>query len=313
MNYDFPNPETAQFPSMVAVSVTNLCNFRCVHCFHPTYVRQPQFRPQHMETTVFRRIADELGRYPHALLRFIAWGEPLMHPHLVELVGYARRAAPRKRLTLITSGYLLTPKRSQDLMVARLDLVEVSIDAATPATYRRVRLSPDPDAFAVVEQNVREALRLRDALGSRMRIVVSYVVWPHEESEAEYGAFHAKWSGTADDVVKRPLHSFKGTVDPRGPLPIVRQPCYGLWARCHVNPWGQVGVCYNDWDNHYVLGDFRRPGTTIAGIWQGPELSRLRAEQCRGLFRGCCARCRDYNPDAWQHPYEEVVARCCPQ
>jgi hypothetical protein len=72
-----------------------------------------------------------------------------------------------------------------------------------------------------------------------------------------------------------------------------------------------VNVCYNDWENKYVLGDLRDPDTTIASIWQGTPLTQLRVDQCKGIFGGMCAECRDYNPDAWNRPYERVVSRCC--
>ena len=72
-----------------------------------------------------------------------------------------------------------------------------------------------------------------------------------------------------------------------------------------------MSVCYNDWENKYILGDLRDADTTIAGIWQGPTLTQLRVGQRKGIFAGLCAECRDYNPDAWNHPYEQVVGRCC--
>lgn len=313
MNYEFPTPEDTAFPKMVVVSLTNACNYACLHCFHPTYVRQPGYKRHDMEPEVFHRIADELGEHPGSILRFIAWGEPLLHPQLVDFARYARQVTPGNAITLITNGYWLTPPRSKALMEAGLDLVEVSIDAATLETYRKLRVSANPDAFLVVENNVREMVRQRNEAGFKTRIAVSFILWPAEESKAEFDAFQKKWEGVADEIVRRRLHTFKGTIQGTAPLPALRRPCYGLWARCNINPWGQVSVCYNDWENKYILGDLRDPDMTIAKIWQGPALAQLRAEQCRGIFRGICAECRDYNPNAWEHPYEEVVARCFPE
>jgi hypothetical protein len=173
-----------------------------------------------------------------------------------------------------------------------------------------VRVSSDPNAFHAVESNVREMIRQRDEAGFRTRVAVSFIVWPNEESQAEFDVFQKKWQGIADEIVQRQLHTFKGTVQRTTPLPAPRRPCYGLWARCNINPWGQVSVCYNDWEREYILGDLRDPNTTIAEIWRGSALARLRAEQRRGIFQGICAKCQDYNPDAWEHPYEEIVARC---
>ena len=310
MKHDFPLPEDALFPKMVVVSITNVCTYACTHCYYPRYVQQSEYRRHDMEMSVFCKIADELGQHPSSTLRFIAWGEPLLHPKAVEFTQYAHQAAPRNPLTLITNGYWLTPDHSRALMEAGLNLVEVSIDAATPETYHQVRVSRYSDAFLRVEQNVKEMVRQRNDSGFRTRIVVSFIVYPTRESEAEHALFEQKWGGVADEVIRRPVHTFKGSVPVNTPLPGPRPPCYGLWARCNINPWGQISVCYNDWENKYILGDLKDCSTTIASIWQGKTMARLRAGQCRGIFEGICAECRDFNPEAWNHPYEQVVGRC---
>jgi pyruvate-formate lyase-activating enzyme len=294
---------------MIVVAVNNACNYRCAHCYYPIYRADPHYEPQNLSADVFTKIAAEAGRYPHAILRLIGWGEPLLHPQLVEFVRLARQAAPRNRLTLITNGYYLTPAVSLELMEAGLDLVEISLDAACPQTYHRLRVSPDADAFERVQANVREMLRQRTAGGLATRVVVSSVVWPTAESTAEFDAFSQKWAGVVDDVVKRPAHTFIGAIPSARSMPEVRPPCYSLWARCAVNPWGQVSVCYNDWKRRNVLGDLHDPDTSIHAIWTGPRLEELRDGQLAGHFSGCCAGCEDYNPASWQHPYEEVVER----
>jgi uncharacterized Fe-S cluster-containing radical SAM superfamily protein len=298
------------FPSMLVVSLTNVCDYACVHCFHRIYSRQPGYQRQYMPKAIFRRIVAELKEHPATSLRLIAWGEPLLHADVVEFVRLTRQSALENPITLITNGYHLTPELSLALMQAGLDLIEVSLDAVTAESYRRVRVAPDSNAFGVVTANLQAMLQQRNEGGYETRIAVSYIVWPAETSQADYQLFEKQWSGAADEVIRRRLHTFKGAVPTRIPLPEQRGPCRGLWARCNINPWGQISVCYNDWENANVLGDLRLPNTTIAEVWQGNELNSLRTDQCQGVFRGICAQCRDYNPTAWEHPYEEVIARC---
>jgi pyruvate-formate lyase-activating enzyme len=309
--YDFPTPEAAHFPSMVVVAITNACDFACTHCFHPRYVQSPEYCHHDMEMPVFRKIVDEMSDHPGSILRLIAWGEPLCHPELVDAIAYAANTAPGCPVTLITNGYRMPPDRSRAMMEAGLGLIEISIDATTEDAYRRVRFSSHTDAFDTVEGNVREMARLRGELGLGTRIAVSFIEYPTEQSRLDYAAFATRWEGGVDEVIRRPAHTFKGVLSlPRREGP--RPPCYGLWARCNINPWGEINVCFNDWENRYVLGDLRTPDTTIAGVWRGPRLVELRADQCRGRFHGICEICRDYNPDAWSRPYEQVVGRCGP-
>jgi len=310
MKYDFRSKQQAEFPSMLVVAITNACQFECVHCFHPVYRRQPDYHRYDMPETMFRRIADELGHYSHSILRLIGWGEPMLHPRITDFVAYVRRVAPANPVTLITNGYHLDARQVGSLLAGDIDLIEVSIDAADPDHYARVRRSAFPRAFEVVERNVKDAIRQRDAGRHSTRIAVSFIAYDTEASRAEYAAFERRWSGLADEVIRRPAHSFKGVVQGINLRPGPRSPCYGLWSRCNINPWGQINVCYNDWENRYVLGDLRDQATSIAGVWQGAALTRLRAEQSAGLFCGICGQCRDYNPDAWNKPYEHVVARC---
>jgi hypothetical protein len=71
-------------------------------------------------------------------------------------------------------------------------------------------------------------------------------------------------------------------------------------------------ICYNQWEENEnnVLADLNAPEVSIAGIWQGPALQKLREQQLKGIFMGPCANCKDYNPYAWEHPFEDVVNRC---
>ena len=111
-DYGFSSPAAARFPSMVVVSITNACDFSCTHCFYPRYVQFPGYHRNDMEMRVFRVIADEMGAYPGSILRLIAWGEPLCHPKLVDLIACASTAAGKCPVTLITNGYRMPPERS---------------------------------------------------------------------------------------------------------------------------------------------------------------------------------------------------------
>lgn len=309
LRYDFTSPANAQFPSMVVLAINNVCEFECVHCYHPFYRQQSGFRQYNMTVEIFHKIADELGRFPGSALRFLAWGEPLLHPQIVEFTQYAHRVAPHNPLTLITNGYWLSPDLSLSLMQAGLSLVEISIDAATSESYNQIRKSHHANGLERIEENIRQMLAKRICCDFKTRIVVSFILHPTEASAREFALFEAKWTGIVDEIVKRPAHTFKGTIAGT-PLPTPRIPCYGLWHRCNINMLGQISVCYQDWENNDVIGDLRSPETTIAKVWQGEAFNRLRENQRKGIFEGICSNCQDYNCNAWNNPYEKVVERC---
>jgi pyruvate-formate lyase-activating enzyme len=298
-----------EFPSMTVVSLTNLCTHECTHCQHHLYKNQPNFKKYEMKQKVFRKIIDEAAKHTEALIRLSAWGEPCLHSKIVEFTMYASK---RVKTVLITNGYVLNNRLSLELMKVGLYLVEISIDAANIDTYRRVRHSNDQNAFYTVIENTKDMIKQRNHHKLKTKIVVSYVTFPNEESEKEFISFKEMWGGLADDIVKRRLHSFCGAIDPSLiKLPPNRLPCYGLWGRCNINPWGKIVICYNQWEeNENVLADLNNPDVSIASIWQGTEMKILRQNQLKGIFTGPCANCNDYNPYAWEHPFEEVVGRC---
>jgi MoaA/NifB/PqqE/SkfB family radical SAM enzyme len=69
---------------------------------------------------------------------FGGFGEPLMHPDIVAMVTQAK--ALGGSVELITNGTMLTRAMSRQLVAAGLDMLWVSLDGATPASYADVRL-----------------------------------------------------------------------------------------------------------------------------------------------------------------------------
>jgi radical SAM protein with 4Fe4S-binding SPASM domain len=259
-----------------------------------------------MEQQVFEKIVTEMASYPDSLLRICAWGEPCLHEKLIEFVDFANRK--KVKTVLLTNGYLLNSKLSESLMQAGLTMAEISIDAANEQSFREIRPSKDANSFSRVVKNVEKMIALRHNENYVTRIVVSFVVWPTAESENEFEKFDLYWQNRADVVVKRRLTSFCGAVDPNLiKIPEDRKPCYGLWGRLNINPWGKVQLCYNLWEmDKWILGDLNHSGISIASIWNGKKLKLLREQQIAGIYTGPCADCKDYNPYAWDHPFEEV-------
>jgi MoaA/NifB/PqqE/SkfB family radical SAM enzyme len=303
-------PETkSQFPSMVVAAIANTCTHSCIHCQHRFYSKHDDYQEYYMKQRVFERIVNEIASYPESLLRICAWGEPCLHDKLIEFVDYAHRK--KVRTVLLTNGYLLNSTLSESLMQAGLTMAEISIDAATEETFRKIRPSKDANAFRTVVENVEKMIALRNDEKYSTKIVVSFVVWPRADSENEFENFNLFWQNRADVAVKRRLTSFCGAIDPELiKIPEDRKPCYGLWARLNINPWGKVQLCYNLWErDKWILGDLNRSGISIASIWNSKEFKLLREQQIDGVFTGPCADCKDYNPYAWDHPFEEVFQK----
>ena len=133
------------------VEPTSECNLACRTCIRNVW-DEPVGR---MADATFARLIAGLRSFsPPPTVFFGGFGEPLAHPHIVEMVSQAKAlGAP---VELITNGTLLTEDLSRRLIAARLDVLWVSIDGATPESYADVRLG------AALPEVIANVARFRD-------------------------------------------------------------------------------------------------------------------------------------------------------
>src|SRR5262245_1605742 len=79
--YGFVKPEHAEFPPIIIIAVTNVCDMACIHCAHPVMKKAPGYRAVYMDPAIHTRIVDEVARYKDRLwvFRYAADGESLLH------------------------------------------------------------------------------------------------------------------------------------------------------------------------------------------------------------------------------------------
>lgn len=122
----------------VYIEATNRCNIACCTCMRNDWDADQGL----MTEATFERIMAGLRTVaPAPSVFFGGLGEPLAHPHTPAMIARAKSLGAT--VELITNGTLLTEKRAQQLIGAGLDLLWVSIDGATPASYADVRLGAE--------------------------------------------------------------------------------------------------------------------------------------------------------------------------
>ena len=117
------------------ISLTDLCNLRCVYCMPPEGVRK-QTHDQILsleEIGEIARAAVELGVKKIRL----TGGEPLVRRGVLSLCRELRRIPRLQELTLTTNGLLL-PEMAAELKAAGVDRVNISLDTLDPEKYCRI-------------------------------------------------------------------------------------------------------------------------------------------------------------------------------
>ncbi|MCS6915334.1 MAG: radical SAM protein [Myxococcales bacterium] len=252
-------------PVHLKIELTNFCNLACPMCPHPR-MRRPV---GYMDPALFRKIITEATpQLEFAYLHHL--GESLFHGRIGELIRYARSCGVRVGLS--TNATILSPRKARALLEAGLDLLVISLDAATPATYARMRVGA---RWASTLHNVHHFLELKRRLGSRTAAVIQMVVT--DENQHEVAAFTDQWRRCGEQVMIKEARDWAGQVPLRLPG---RQngcagPCRMLWTELTVLWDGTVVPCANHFERHNVLGDLRQQSLTE--VWNGPAMKALRA------------------------------------
>ncbi|MBI5511756.1 MAG: radical SAM protein [Deltaproteobacteria bacterium] len=108
----------------VVIEPTTACNLACAHCYRDS--ANPDKRRKMMTPDEARRYIDEALTLRQFHTLSILGGEPLLYPHLDEVVLYAR--AQGLAVGLYTNGELLHKYRARELKTAGVSYVYVHVD-----------------------------------------------------------------------------------------------------------------------------------------------------------------------------------------
>ena len=207
-------PSTPPLPREIQVEVTGACNLRCRMClvrYRPALDR----RSAGLSLEAFKHLVDGLPELSVVTLQGL--GEPLLAPHLVEMVEHT--AARGCRVGFNTNATLLTRRRAERLVRAGLGWLHVSVDGATAATYESIR---DGARFERVAAHVRDLVDVTRVLGAgRPELSLVFVAMRRNVSELPALVRLTREWGVGRLRVQNLSHSFSDT-DPAGSYQEIR-------------------------------------------------------------------------------------------
>ncbi len=156
--------QARELPRSLYLETTNRCDSKCQTCIRTFAALEP---PKDLTLVELTRIVEQFPGLERVVLHGI--GEPLLNRELWAMIAYLKG---RGVTVLFNSDAIsLTPKRASQLIDSGLDEFRVSIDAARPDTYRRLR---GVDQFERVTSNVRRLVELQ---GELARPVPRVSIW----------------------------------------------------------------------------------------------------------------------------------------
>ena len=141
--------------SKIYVETTTFCNLSCEMCVQRVWDESPGA----MSLETFADLMTQVSAMPTPpIIHFGGYGEPMVHPHIIEMVRLAKATGAQVEMT--TNGMMLTRERADALFELQLDKLVVSVDGVTPESYSDIRVNGDLDR---VIQNLRylQGLKLR--------------------------------------------------------------------------------------------------------------------------------------------------------
>lgn len=184
MNYARWQDEIVQKPSVmkssppgVEIELTNRCNLACIQCFRSMGLKP--YKLGDMDFDDYKRI---LAQFPYVTnLSLNGFGEPMMYGKFFEVVAYSRRERPWAKIGIYTNGILIDEEKSYRVMDCGLTELNISVDAAKPDTYRRVRRGGN---LNVLHDNLRRLIRIKQETRARFPLIgLNYVMLNENEGE----------------------------------------------------------------------------------------------------------------------------------
>jgi len=190
---------------VVVWNMTRRCNLHCIHCY--ARAKNQQFENE-LSLSEGKHLLDDLSSFGSPVVLF-SGGEPLMHPHIVELASYAVEKG--MRAVISTNGTLITREIAKELKDIGLSYVGISLDG-TEKVHDRFR--GQKGAFRAALTGLENAQKEEIKVGLRFTINrLNFQDIPDmfdllEEREIPRACFyHLVYAGRASKLMKEDLRN----------------------------------------------------------------------------------------------------------
>ncbi len=201
-------------PRFVQIEPVGQCNLRCQMCPIQFRTDGPPHGPlAFLAFEDFQRLVEGFGDIDELQLQGL--GEPTMHPRFFDMVAWA--TARGIRVSTNSNLTLWSERRARLCIESGLAALHVSIDAATPELYERIRRGAH---FSKVIRNLRRVMAARRAAASPLHVRIVTVLMRQNLGELAAIVRLASSEGVTDMFVQYLCHDFEESSLPDGYRPM---------------------------------------------------------------------------------------------
>lgn len=120
------------------IDITNSCNLRCVHCYHPHHNNAGAigFAEWKLILTEYKKLIRKMSYRPWVML---CGGEPMVNPHFFEILDFISSELPSSKISILTNGTLLTDVSCKKFLKYKNIQFQVSLDGPDATRHNQIR------------------------------------------------------------------------------------------------------------------------------------------------------------------------------
>ncbi|MDE2524637.1 MAG: radical SAM protein [Methanocorpusculum sp.] len=269
------------FPLYVIIETNNYCNMRCTMCPHSADSHNTTPK-EDISMDIIDKIVDEC-RNMHVPSILVGGGsECLINPRIKEILQKIKSIGALDNF-LITNGLKLTDDIIATIIDLQYERVYVSLDAATPATYKQIR----GNDLNKIERNIDKLLMARNTANSKLPLIrTSFVVMPENSHETEL--FLEKWINKVD-IVDFQKYVDVTSMEYNTELPNIPYPCPDPFRSLLIRSNGDIFPCCTFYGEYFALGNLHT--TTLQEAFNCDKMNELRQNILSGNMPTPCRHC----------------------
>lgn len=292
-------------PLCISIEPSNLCNFRCVMCYHCNDEYEEEAKPiKNMDWECFEKILSDMKQWRNStgkkikLIKLYSLGEPLLHPRLCDMLREIKDADVCSQVEITTNGSLLTSEIARKLVDYGLDILRVSVYSVIPE--RNLYLTKSKMQPQKIREQVKYLREYREQKGVNKPIIMAKMIDTKSDENRVFEEFYTEIADVLclDELMQLNMEgvdafqSYYGIEDnntTRKKLP--RRVCRYPFTHLTIRSNGQVVVCCTDWLKETCVGDVRQ--NSLMEIWESKSLYEFRCNMIkeRGINIDVCKYC----------------------
>jgi organic radical activating enzyme len=267
------------YPILLAIEPTSICNLRCTMCFQAdsTFTRD-KTKMGLMDFEMYKYIIDDGINNDLCAIVLASRGEPTLHKRFPEMIKYAKQKDILD-IKINTNATKLTKSLSRKILHAfdgghGVQTIVFSVDSSNKKEFEKIRVGAN---FDNVVENIDNfnIIRKKEFPDSIVRTRISMVIIGDKQDVEDARIF---WSTKVDEFAVSHAIDRLNIYDLE--LSNLNRPCTQLFERLYIWFDGATNPCDSDYKSKLTPGSIK--DHSIKSIWNGTIMTEYRKKHLRG-------------------------------